>query len=187
MSEAQHFYHRAFGYIITKTLYSPENTVVNHKCNFFKDDTYVINGPYVNNKLAYESEENCIPWLMVSGKMEITNIDTGEIEMRTGGESNLITPEKIGRYRGRCLEPSVVFSIWPENNTLCSPTVPLIDYFHLNQNENYIAPVGTKLFLASGTIEIESKEYKGSTVVGVKTKPGVTMTAISECYGFLFK
>lgn len=186
MREAQHILHRSFGYIISKTIYLPENAAVNRKCNFFNDDTYVISGPYINNKLYYTPEDNCIPWLMVSGKMEITNIDTGEIEIRTGGESNLKTPEKNGTYKGKCLERSIVFSIWPENNLNCSPVVPLIDYFQLKKDEIYDAPIGTKLFLALGSVKIEENIFSAERSINVKSG-NKKIIALEDCYGFLFK
>jgi hypothetical protein len=184
---AKHTYIKSFGYIITKTSYEPENSSVNLNCNFFTGNTYRISGPFINNKKYYNPEDNCIPWLMASGKMQITNLKTGKVEIRTGGESNLKTPEKIGTYQGRCLQPSIVYSIWPENNTKASPTMPKLEYFSLKKDEVYEAPIATKLFLALGSLSVDDDQFNATRSILVTTKPSVLMLALSDCYGFLFE
>lgn len=187
MKQAEHNYLRTFGYIVTKTTYRPDDTLVNSKCNFFDGDTYTITGPYVNNKRFYETKDNCIPWLMVSGKMEITNVDTGAVEIRTGGESNLLTEEPLGTYKGRCLEEAVVYSFWPENNSRCSPIVPLVNYFSLKKDEVSSPEKGIKVFLASGSLEIDEKQYVAPCSILVWSYNNQkTMKALTDCYGFSF-
>jgi hypothetical protein len=187
MKQTKHTYCHAFGYVISKSHYEPTDEIVNSKCNFFEDNTYYITGPFIRDKLHYEDKDNCIIWLNVSGRMQVKNVVTGEIQDRFAGASNLITTEEVGTYIGGCIEPAIVFSIWPENNVNNSPVIPDLEYFKLEKGATYNAKIGTKLFLAEGTIQIDNNDPVSSTrQIRVQSGDKV-FTAISDCYGFIFK
>jgi len=183
--EAKHIFCRAFGYIITKTLYEPSDTIVNKDCKFFNIDEYEIKSPLVISKLHYNGNDNCIIWLNTKGHMRIVNKETNEVEDRYAGASNLLKEEKIGKYVGRCIEPATVFSIWFESNLDQSPIIPNVKYFKLNKGETYNAPLGTKLFLAEGTIYINGQTFEGTRQIKVSTEPK-TFLGLTDCYGLLF-
>jgi hypothetical protein len=183
--DARNIFCRAFGYIITKTLYEPGDIAVNRDCKFFNIDEYEIKSPLVIDKLHYNGNDNCIIWLNTKGHMQIVNKETNEIEDRFPGASNLLKQEKIGKYVGYCIEPATVFSIWFEMNLEQSPIIPNVKYFKLNKGEIYNAPLGTKLFLAEGILDIDGQSFVGNRQIRVSTEPK-TFLGLTDCYGLFF-
>jgi hypothetical protein len=65
--------------------------------------------------------------------------------------------------------------------------MPKLEYLSLKKDEVYKAPIGTKLFLALGSLSVDGEQFNATRSILVTTKPFISMLALSDCYGLLFE
>jgi hypothetical protein len=168
--------HPAFGYLILKQQI-PANTVIS--------DDSAIDGIYtVTDVSKFGQTTDGFIWLYVSGQTKVTNIYTGEIQLRNPGYCNLVTSETIGTFRHEILEDSVIFCMSGRINTKRLP-LPVLQYFSLSADAKAELPPNTKLFLADGSITVGEQTFTGPKQIKVG---GATREAIAktQCYGYVF-
>lgn len=190
---AQHYVHRAFGYLIMETHYFENSRVVNPECDYYVANETTIYGPLIVNipgalVKAKSPVINSIIQLLVEGKIKVVNLETGEMHERGPGHCNLNGELKPGRYEYRVVKGekmAQVFSYWPDFRINLEKNVPDLKYFKLLEGETYNAPVGTKLFLAKGTLKIDDQDINAVKQIKVETIDK-TFLALADCYGFLF-
>jgi hypothetical protein len=191
--EARHYVHRAFGYLIMESRYFENSVVVNPDCEYYEQDETTIYGPLTVNipgalVKAKSPVINSTIELLVEGQIHITNVETGEIHERKPGYCNLNDELKPGRYKCRVVkntQKAKVFAYWPDFASNIKKIVPDLKYFKLLEGETYNAPVGTKLFLAKGTLKIDDQNLDAVKQIKIETTDK-TFLALADCYGFLF-
>lgn len=180
----------AFGYVVLKTTYKPsaqgETGINDPSCSILKGTSWVVPSLFDANKSVYSDTDFGEIWFYTKGHVRVTNKNTNTIQDRPAGFCNLDTPEVVGSFVGECLEEAVVFSIEPRLNYQKSPVVPMVSTFKLQQGNTFDAPVGTKLFLAQGTLTIDGKQFTDGAQIGVYTSQK-TLQGVTDCYGFVFK
>lgn len=62
---------------------------------------------------------------------------------------------------------------------------PDIKNIIIDPDQSMIFPIGTKLFLCNGILQINDKEVTGPTQIRIKTADQ-KLTAVNRCYGLLF-
>jgi hypothetical protein len=123
-------------------------------------------------------------WLYISGQTKVTNIYTGETQLRNPGHCNLVTPETIGTFKHEIVEDSVIFCMSGRLNFEKLP-FPALQYFSLAGGSKVELSPDTKLFLADGSITVGGQTFTGpkQIKVGDTTKE---FTANTQCYGYIF-
>lgn len=80
-------------------------------------------------------------------------------------------------------EPTVCWCYDPEIN---QDYVPPISVFHMKQGQSVYLDSFTNLFLCTGTLLVNERQFMGPYQLGVRTN-GNKATAITDVYGLLFK
>ena len=168
--------HPAFGYIIVKQQI-PANTVINN-------DPAVDNIYTVTDVSKFGQTTDGFIWLYTFGQTKITNIYTGEIQLRNPGYCNLVTPEKIGTFKKEIVEDAVIFCLSGRTNDKKLP-LPTLQYFSLTAGSKTELNPNTKLFLADGSITVDDQTFAGPKQIKVGDI-AKEIIANTQCYGYIF-
>ena len=168
--------HPAFGYIILKQQI-PANTVLN--------ESPAVDGVYtVTDVSKFGQTTDGFIWMYTSGQTKVTNVDTGEIQLRNPGYCNVVTPEKIGTFRHEIVEDSVIFCMSGRPNVERLP-LPALQYFSLAAYSKTELSPNTKLFLADGSITVGDQTFAGPKQIKVGDI-AKEVTSNTQCYGYIF-
>jgi hypothetical protein len=88
-----------------------------------------------------------------------------------------------GVFRHTAAGETVVFCYDPVLNRGYTPG---IDTWELAPQEQVTLPVGTKLFLCSGSLVIDGRKFDEPVQIAIKSEDKVVV-AESQCYGLLFR
>jgi hypothetical protein len=171
----------AFGYVILKNEIDA-GEILNDE--LFKNGKYQISDSRPNDLGKYGDVGSGYTWLYTKGRLKHTNIYTDENQVRGPGWCNLVDTVESGLYSVEIIEPMVTFCVSPVGNKDKLPKIPKMEYFHLAKDSTTILVKGTKLFLADGTMTSGTTVLTGTRQVSALSGD-VSVTATSDCYGFL--
>ncbi len=122
-------------------------------------------------------------WMVFSGHMRHTHLDTGDVTERHAGYCSLGIYDKPGVTRVDVIEDTKMMCIPPQlrNGVLLDG----IDSWQLSAGESAALTKGTKLFLASGTAQIGNVQIIGPRQISV-TSGDKNIAAVSAVYGLTF-
>lgn len=166
---------RAFG-TIALLLDIPAGTLL--------DDADVRKGCFVvQPDGTYNETQDKFVWMVFSGHMRHTHLDTGEVTERQAGYCSLGIYDKPGVTRVDVIENTKMMCIPPQLRN----SVPLGDIapWRLSAGESVVLPKGTKLFIASGTAQIGNVQIAGPRQISV-TSGDRKIEALSAIYGLTF-
>ena len=177
--------YRAFGYIITKTEFNVGDALTEDVgycvANRFKVDKEV--NFHLKQDEVDATEYNHI-WLITKGKVNCVVEETGYEYSRTAGWCILTDGSPFGTIQGDIVEELDLFCIAPNLNLNKIPIVPKVTFFKLLQGE-IVEIEDTKLFLASGIININDNIINTTTQVRISDKKRVQ--ALVDSYGLIFQ
>jgi hypothetical protein len=161
--------HRAFGIVVSRTL-------------FVKDEVVVLD-PIINNVFQVGPSFSFV-WYNTAGDDLLVNTVTGEQLARPVGTCTLTTPIPYGEWRMQIPEDMEVLCVSPFMNANMLPLSAHMVEFKLLSGAQTVIPHGTKLFLGSGKLTVESKTIEGPNQILFKSGDK-TVTASTNCYGFI--
>jgi len=174
----------AFGYVIVR---------VKLKAGEIVNDEVMQNNVCLVDTSSPNTQGNVISgysggfiWMLLSGVHTYTDVATGVVDRHERGFTNLIRPIKPGIHKFEVIEDSDYICISPIINENRSPTTPKLEHFSLSQNQSKSLSIGTKLYLVDGILNISGSEVSGMRQISIKSED-CTVTAISDCLGFIFK
>lgn len=171
----------AFGYVLIRCATKPGGTIDDGqvKKNILKIDSVLPDGSAV-------VDQQKVFWLMMSGSHTMHNKTTGADEVRTPGWTNVVDVANVGEYEITVNEESthICFSTGP--GTPNTDNLPSLEVFRLPAGQTRTLPNGTKLYLGHGSLDA------GGAVVGPMRQVRIStgdkaVTAIDDCYGWIFK
>jgi hypothetical protein len=74
---------------------------------------------------------------------------------------------------------------WCLDSMVIKAALPQVSFIHLSVNEVRTLPIGSKIFLAAGTVEISHTTYHGPCAIEVASKPA-ELRAVTSVYGLSF-
>jgi hypothetical protein len=163
--------YRAFGYLLTKnTLRAGEKHIASEPVF---DSVFSVGDrfPYV--------------WLYTKGSDVLVNVDTQEQIVRNAGDSTFTKPYPKGAWRTTMPEDLELWCISAFANPNKKLTPPEITIFSLGDGLQKTVVQGTKLFIASGSLEIDSKTVGPTRQISF-VSGDKTVTAVGDVYGFMF-
>lgn len=166
---------RAFG-TIALLLDIPAETLL--------DDEDVHKGCFVvQPDGTYNETRDKFVWMVFSGHMRHTHLDTGDVTERLAGYCSLGIYDKPGVTRVDVIEDTKMMCIPPQLRN----GVPLdaISPWQLSAGESTALSKGTKLFLANGTAQIGNIQITGPRQISV-TSGDKNITAVTAVYGLTF-
>jgi hypothetical protein len=166
---------RAFG-TIALLLDIPAETIL--------DDDDVRKGCFVvQPDGTYNETRDKFVWMVFSGHMRHTHLDTNEVTERLAGYCSLGIYDKPGVTRVDVIENTKMMCIPPQLRN----GIPLDDIapWQLSMGESAVLPRGKKLFLASGTAQIGNVQITGPRQISV-TSGDKNIAAVSAVYGLTF-
>jgi hypothetical protein len=131
-----------FGYIVVQN-------------NLNAGETGIISEPVFENVFSVGESFPYI-WLYTKGTDVLVNVDTQGTITRTAGQSTVIDPFPIGTWRTTLPEALEFWCISGYSNLNKNPPLPNVSIFALLDGQQAVVPHGTRLFLASGALEIGS-------------------------------
>lgn len=144
----------------------------------------IIDDDTLEDNVYLYNENFLTVWLQTSGLSTHTNV-SGEVQLRSTGDSTISKPLMPGSNTIVFNEQSDVFCVSPIANKHKNPKVPPLDHFSLKAGQSVTLPLGTKLFLASGSLNlggiIVDKIRQVELVTGARL-----CTANTDCLGLLF-
>lgn len=161
--------HKAFDLIVGKT--------------FVAKDTVTSLEPYVQNTMVVGSTFNNV-WYWYSGKTTYTNTKTNETITFERGDDTLTTPIPSGEWNATFAEDTRILCLMPHNNPNKLPLSSHLTKFFMKAGDAQELPIGTKLFVGEGSIEINGNTIQGPREVYFKTE-NKTVKAISDVFGFI--
>lgn len=162
--------YRAFGYLVIKN-------------NFSAGEVFTID-PVVSNVFSVGQLFPYI-WLYTKGTDVLVNVDTQEQITRTAGDCNTYKPYPQATWRTTLPEDLELWCISAFLNSSNNPPLPDVTVFALPSGEQAVVPHGTKMFIASGSINIEGRSIATGKQVEFKSGDKV-VTAEGDVYGFVF-
>lgn len=122
-------------------------------------------------------------WLMLEGVNTMHNITTGLDELRTPGWTNVVERIAPCEYDITVNEDSAHLCL----STATNPNgLPQLEKFYLAAGETTVLPVGTKLYLGTGPLEVGDTVIPGMRQVRVASEEK-TVRAVADCHGWIFK
>lgn len=147
-------------------------------------ETDIISDPVFKNVFSV-GEYFPFLWLYTKGTDVLININTQDSISRTAGQSTVTDPFPIGTWRTTLPEDLEFWCISGYLNSNKNPPIPNVAIFSLLDGQGTVVPHNTKLFLASGTLEIGSNTIPFGRQIAF-TSGDRTVTAIGDAYGFIF-
>ena len=166
---------RAFG-TIALLLDIPAETIL--------DDEDVRKGCFVvQPDGTYNETCDKFIWMVFSGHMRHTHLDTGDVTERHAGYCSLGIYDKPGVTRVDVIENTKMMCIPPQlrNGVSLDDIAP----WQLSAGESAALFKGTKLFLASGTAQIGNVQITGPRQISVTTGDK-NIKAVNAVYGLTF-
>lgn len=173
----------AFGYTILRTRLKV-GEVINDE--MMVNNLFTVDDTNTDHNGSISGSNGAYIWMLISGVHTYTDVNTGVVDRHERGWSNLIRPLQRGVYRFDVVEEGEYICVSPNVNSRRSPATPNLEYFSLKPKQSKILPIGTKLYLVDGTLSIDGNEISGMRQISVKSADH-TVTAISDCLGFIFK
>lgn len=132
---------------------------------------------------TYNETRDKFVWMVFSGHMRHTHLDTNEVTERLAGYCSLGIYDKPGVTRVDVIENTKMMCIPPQlrNGVSLNDIAP----WQLSAGESAALPKGTKLFLASGTAQIGNVQITGPRQISV-TSGDKNIAAVSAVYGLTF-
>jgi hypothetical protein len=149
----------------------------------FTEGEYVVRNPSPFCDGEFGNTGCGYTWLYTKGLCKVTNLDTGVVQLRGAGYCNIDTPELVGVNKTEVLEDLTVFCLCGTSNAGKNPTVPVTKVFRLSQGESISLPANTKLFLASGRLDIYGTVLSTGQI---RPKSDVIASALDDCLGLVF-
>ena len=161
--------HKAFGYIVVKNVFETENEELqNHQW---------ANGPV-------SSFDVDAIWITAEGLSRFTEVNTGVIEEYGPGDFTPDVPTPgLWQFKA-CEYPTTIFCL-EAGNLNEGIDLHMIEKFTLKSGETVTLQQGTKLFLAHGTLTVDGSSHSGTKQLKLSTGEK-TLTATTDCYGFIF-
>lgn len=172
----------AFGWYVVKDSFDAGEIFSNE---LFTNNVYTVHNPSPYSDGRWGNTQCGYQWLYVEGLVRHVNIETGEETIRRPGYCTLVNTEKVGTFRAEILEPTTLFCINAITNKHKGETVPDTQYFGMKAGENKVIPNGTKLFLVTGTLRIDGKEFSGHRQIHI-TSGDKQVEALTDSYGYIF-
>lgn len=168
----------AFGYTIVRCA-----TKAGEKIN----DPQVVNGYMVVESVELDGSAvlkgHPTFWLMLEGLNTMHNKTSGVDELRTPGWTNVVERMTPCEYDITVNEDSVHLCL----STSTNPSgLPQLEKFHLAAGQSTALPVGTKLYLGAGSLDVGGAVIPAMRQIRVASTEKVAH-AITECHGWLFK
>jgi hypothetical protein len=160
---------RAFGIIVSKTLFS-------------KGEVVVLD-PIINNVFQIGPSFGFV-WYNTVGDDLLTNTVTGEQIVRPAGTCTLTAPIPYGEWRMEIPEDLETLCVNPFMNQNMLPLADHMVEFKMSAGESRLIPSNTKLFLGSGKLTVEGKTIEGPNQILFKSG-AKQVTATTDCYGFI--
>jgi hypothetical protein len=146
----------------------------------------VINDDFIKKGVFTADADFKQIWLQISGRVRHVEVNTGESYVRLPGHCSLTTPEPVGKWRIEPLEPYTVFCIPYAGVNVTEPAlIDTLQLFTLSDGESTTIPVGTKLSLCSGSLQVGDVTLPPLRQIGFSSGDKV-VTAIGKCWGFIF-
>jgi hypothetical protein len=148
------------------------------------NDNDVKNGIFtVQPDGTYSNTGDKFVWMVFEGHMRHTNLNTGEVTDRTAGYSSLGIFDQPGRIQVEAIKTSKILCMTPElRNEI---TLDSLSNWSLKAGDSTILPIGTKLLLAHGQINIDGSVFSGTKQIRVSSNEKVAI-AVTDSYGLLF-
>jgi hypothetical protein len=153
--------HAAFGYVLIRNDYADGEVIEATVKSDFAFTTYWAKGAFQN--------------FNVSTGLDWVDFPTGHI-LRPGDYVG-------GVFRHTAVGETVVFCHDPALNRNYTPD---IDVWSLDAQAQVVLPVGTRLFLCSGSLLIEGRKFDEPVQITIKSEDKIAV-AESKCYGLLFR
>jgi len=147
-------------------------------------ETNIISEPVFNNVFSV-GESFPYLWLYTKGTDVLVNVDTQETITRTAGQSTVENPFPIGTWRTTLPENLEFWCISGFSNPNKNPPIPNTAIFSLLDGQETVVPHGTKLFLASGALQIGTAVIPFGKQIEFKSGDRA-VSAIGDAYGFIF-
>lgn len=147
-------------------------------------ETGIISEPVFENVFSV-GESFPFLWLYTKGTDVLINVNTQGSISRTAGQSTLTDPFPIGTWRTTLPENLEFWCISGYSNPNKNPPLPNVAIFSLLNEQQTVVSHGTRLFLASGALEIGSSTIPFGKQIAF-TSGDRTVTAIGDAYGFIF-
>lgn len=163
--------YRAFGHLLSK------NTLR-------AGETNIVSEPIFNSVFSVGDVFPYL-WLYTKGHDVLINVDTQEQIVRGVGDSTFTNPYPKGTWRTTIPEDLELWCISAFANPNKKLTPPDITIFALAANQQVFVAQGTKLFLASGTLEIAGSLINGEKQISFSSGDK-TVRAVVDAYGFIF-
>jgi hypothetical protein len=125
-------------------------------------------------------------WFLCKGKQSYKNLETGQIIVHEAGWTNLTDPTPPGTYEVQFLTPSEHICFSPLGNSDRTPKIPELEFVEMEQGATRTFPVGTKLYVLEGELQINGNTIPSMRQVRVSSSD-VQATAAKKTWGFIFK
>lgn len=173
----------AFGYVLARN-WLPAGEVFSDEImtnNVFtvQDPTPGANGNISNTGKSYV-------WFLASGQHTYRNLVTGEIDVHEPGWCNLVRKMSVGAFEFQSTKDSEYVCFSPVLNAARTPIIPDLEFVEIEAGETASFPVGTKLYVLEGEIEINGKSVVSMRQVHVTTS-NITAKAKRKTYAYIFK
>lgn len=162
----------AFGYIATRN-------------SFTAGETLTFEPIYENVFTVGAEFQRTYIWLYTKGTDTLINVDSGETIVRTAGDCTLTTPYPIGSWRTTLPEDIELWCFSVYTPSTMARGLPNVEVFRLAKDQEVELPQGTKLFLATGVLQIDTKYFSIPSQIELKSG-AKTVRALSDVYGFIF-
>jgi hypothetical protein len=174
----------AFGYVIFRTALlagetlDNDNLMVNNVMTVYQQTTSTNHGMTGNTGKQYI-------FYIFSGSHNYRNIETGETYTFTRGYCSLEQGLPVGTYEFNLSESGEFLCF---NNAVANQdkTLPPLEVFKLEAGESTTLPLGTKLYLGEGSLDINGVTIPSMKQIKVVNEDKIA-TALGDCYGFIFK
>lgn len=172
----------AFGYVILKTKLKAGEVINDEmmQSNLFSIDN---NSPDHNGSVS--GSNGSYIWMMLKGIHTYTNINTGEVYRHERGWCNLNQDLKVGMYEFAVVEDSEYICFSPRVNQNRTPTIPKLEYFHLNDGEVCELKKDTKLYLLDGSLDISGVKIPSMRQINLSSGNKL-VKAFGDCLGYIF-
>lgn len=169
--QEKHKVRRAFGYIYDYGEY-PSGHIFN--------DTGINNNilEVVNNKVPYE-------WLFLEGEITLVPVNGGGVVTARRGSLGSALGLTSGKYRITVASNCRLVCFPAATNAAVNPPVPVVQLIAIRPNESIKLPVGSKFFLADGSMQIAGRSIGTLQTLRVSTET-VAAVAATDCLGLLF-
>jgi hypothetical protein len=173
----------AFGYVLARNWFSAGEVISDE---IMTNNVFTVQDPKPGLAGNISNTGQAYVWFLASGQHTYQNLVTGELDVHEPGWCNLVQKMSAGAFEFQSTKDSEYVCFSPVLNAARTPKIPDLEFVEIEAGETATFPIGTKLYVLEGELDINGKSVVSMRQVHVRTGD-ITAKAKRKTYGYIFK